>query len=301
MVEVAPPTDKIKKILGKLADLPAEAKKEAQTVEELRTENAQLKRDLRALPQKVVENDPKVVEKAVLSRDKEWGKVVENWKSFAMKMVAAIDLFNMVNTTKFPAENPDGTIKVYKNTYQHIPKDLPSVMKTKVYEDHPEITGVEKKFGACSKAIYSYLSQNDARFSEYTKTQVAVATGYSQNSGGFNNSISELSAAGLIERGPAGLRAVIHNYRQELIVPIDKSLEKWGSKLGMCSRKIWEFMLEHQDNDGRLHSKDTIATATGYSVTSGGFNNSISELSALGLIERLSGGMVRINPEILSL
>jgi hypothetical protein len=54
-------------------------------------------------------------------------------------------------------------------------------------------------------------------------------------------------------------------------------------------------------NDDGIHSKERIATATGYSPTSGGFNNSLSELSSLGLIERLPGGMIRINEEILNL
>lgn len=42
--KVAPPTEKIKRLLGKLADLPQEARQEAQTVAELKKEVAELKR-----------------------------------------------------------------------------------------------------------------------------------------------------------------------------------------------------------------------------------------------------------------
>ena len=48
LTEVVPPTAGIKKILGKLADLPQEAEKEAKTAAELKAENAQLKRELAA-------------------------------------------------------------------------------------------------------------------------------------------------------------------------------------------------------------------------------------------------------------
>lgn len=76
-------------------------------------------------------------------------------------------------------------------------------------------------------------------------------------------------------------------------------LEKWLPKLGACARAIWTLLLGgyHEAQWG----KERIASETGYSVTSGGFNNSLSALSALGLIERLPGGMVRINPEIVNL
>lgn len=49
LVKATPPTENIKKVLGKLADLPKEAEQEARTVSALQTENAQLKRELRAV------------------------------------------------------------------------------------------------------------------------------------------------------------------------------------------------------------------------------------------------------------
>lgn len=62
--KVTPPTPGIKKILGKLADLPAEAKKEAMTVAELRKEIGELRRHKCDRSPKVVEQ--KVVEVPVL-------------------------------------------------------------------------------------------------------------------------------------------------------------------------------------------------------------------------------------------
>lgn len=144
--------------------------------------------------------------------------------------------------------------------------------------------------------IYSYLVTQQGR--GMTKTQIAVATGYSQNSGGFSNSISELSSAGLIARGHQ-LINLNGPIQHDLLVEVDPSLQKWVDKLKGGAKKIWALMLEHHIEE--CWSKEQIANETGYSVTSGGFSNSLSEISALGLIERLPGAQVRINPEIYEL
>ncbi len=305
LVEVAPPTDKIKKILGKLADLPAEARKEAETVDSLKKMISELKRSLSAQKTGISSQDQqknveKAVEKATSDRDKAWGKVVDNWKSFVGKMVSAIEIFKTLDISKFPDERPLQPTTFRNITADSRPEPLEKSLERHINNIRDEVLG-EKKFGACSKAIYSYLAQNDSRFSEYTKTQVAVAVGYSRNSSSFNNSLSELSGAGLIERGPRGLKAIASRYRDDLVVLIDKSLEKWSSKLGVCSRKIWELLIDPNHNPEHEYSKEEISDKTGYSVNSSSFNNSLSQLSGLGLIERVPGGMVRINPEILNL
>src|SRR6185437_15016129 len=55
LTKVVPPTDGIKRILGKLADLPQEAEKEAKTVAELKAEIVRMKRDQ---PKTIANADP---------------------------------------------------------------------------------------------------------------------------------------------------------------------------------------------------------------------------------------------------
>jgi hypothetical protein len=61
------PTEAIKALLPKLADLPKEAEEEAKTVEELRRENARLKKEARSAP--IVSAPAPVIDKAQLRRD----------------------------------------------------------------------------------------------------------------------------------------------------------------------------------------------------------------------------------------
>lgn len=54
------------------------------------------------------------------------------------------------------------------------------------------------KLGACERAIYKLLLEN--RDTPFSKKQVAEQTGYSVESGGFNNAVSRLNTLGLIVR-----------------------------------------------------------------------------------------------------
>ena len=57
-------------------------------------------------------------------------------------------------------------------------------------------------------------------------------------------------------------------------------------KLGRCSLAILHFLATYKS---RSFTNAQISVATGYSVGSGGFNNSLSELNTKGLIERNNG------------
>ncbi len=307
-IKTPPPSEVIKKVLSALKDLPQEAANEAKTMQEMKQQITQLKRELtQSTSKKEVSGgfDQKFVEKevkeAVLNRDKQWKKYTDDLEKNVTKIATVISSIELNLLAPKPVEISQK--QVFKPAQIPIPQ--PKYVKREVMHVH-EISPVEdlnSNFGKCAKAIYSYLNMNPPE--PRTKTQIAVAVGYSQNSGGFNNSISELSAAGLIIRENGSILSVDGRAgtppRQDLIIPVDISLEKWLSKLGACSRTIWHFLLKSATPADDSWVKEKIAEDTGYSVSSGGFNNSLSELSALGLIERMPGGMVRINPEILNL
>ncbi len=220
----------------------------------------------------------------MLALTDEYLKQVNNWFKILKGIGESMESYQ----TKKP--------KYFKKIQQVIKPIVPAMTpRIEAFASLVDSNTQDKTFGRCSKAIYSYL--NSKGNDPMTYTQIAVAIGYSKNSGGFNNSLSELSATGIIGRGVG--KAWLLKEVSDLQIVIDTSLEKWSSKLGACSRAIWEYLLGGQlENE---YQKDEIAQATNYSVSSGGFNNSLSELSALGLIERVPGGMVRINPEILDL
>lgn len=156
------------------------------------------------------------------------------------------------------------------------------------------------KLGKCALAILQFIASFPAR--TWTKAQVGIATGYSPNSGGFNNSLSELNREGLLNRTDGKLhlnQGVDISQWLTGFQPQEYSIDTFKGKLGKCEREIYEVLLKHPRQE---FTKEELANATEskYSHSSGGFNNSLSTLNTLELIHRQSG-IIKLNPELLEL
>ena len=134
----------------------------------------------------------------------------------------------------------------------------------------------------CERAVLNVLAQfPDGR----SKSAAAIQAGYSQGSGGFNNSLSRLRSRGLISGG--GDCLVISEAGLAAAGPVDPLprgaglVEFWCRQLGKCEAAIVRALWAR----GSM-SKAELGEATEYSATSGGFNNSLSRLRTLELINR---------------
>ena len=147
----------------------------------------------------------------------------------------------------------------------------------------PQVKAPAGAFGRCERMILAALAQYpEGRNS----SQVAILTGYSPGSGGFNNALSNLRARELISRGQpiqiteAGLTALGDNW--EPLPTGHALLEYWQNKLGKCERLILGALYDHPEG---LTSEE-LGDVTGYAAGSGGFNNALSTLRTLELIAR---------------
>ena len=141
------------------------------------------------------------------------------------------------------------------------------------------------KMPKAERAILTVLAQHpDGR----TKAAIAVQAGYSSSGGGFNNAVSALRTAGRIET--VGDRLCINQAgcdalgRFEQLPQGSELIEHWMNhrELGKAERAILRVFLE---TEGRPMSKEDLAAAAGYEPTGGGFNNALSRLRTLELIE----------------
>lgn len=123
-----------------------------------------------------------------------------------------------------------------------------------------------------------------------TKVQIAILTGYSAKSGGFNNALGKLRGKELISAAriepvtatPAGLAAA---GEVDPLPTGPELLHYWSAKLGKAEREILHVLFHVCVTvDARGSTKQEIAEETGYSVTSGGFNNALGKLRSLELI-----------------
>ncbi len=141
----------------------------------------------------------------------------------------------------------------------------------------------------CQRSILTVLAQYERR----TKNQVAVIAGYAVSSGNFNNALSGLRSSGFIDGSGEDLKLTAAGGRALGPVeplPVGKELlEYWLPKLSKCERAIIESI--HEYGEG---SKEAIGHQTGYVPSSGNFNNSLSRLRTLELIE--GRGTIYLNP-----
>lgn len=186
--------------------------------------------------------------------------------------------------------------KIVSELPNHVPKTIQSVSQKPVI-----VSSGNGTLGKCSREVLRFLAQYPDR--QFTKAQVAIATNYSAGSGGFNNALSELNQKGYILRD--GKLQVNPDAHAEIILCIgniisqDYDISTYKNNLGKCEREIYEVLLTHPHDEIQ---KDQLATMTEtqYSAGSGGFNNALSRLNTLELIERRNG-MIKLNPELLEL
>ena len=140
------------------------------------------------------------------------------------------------------------------------------------------------KLGRAHRAILTVLAQ----FPEgRSKRQVAMLAGYSAKGGGFNNALSALRSSGLIGRDreylrptAEGIAALGDDWEPP---PTGAALiEHW---LGLLSRAEAMALRVLLDAYPATLTKAEIAERAGYAADGGGFNNALSRLRTLELID----------------
>lgn len=290
--QITPPTDKVKSILSKLNDLPKEAIQEKKDKESLIKQVNELNREIRILKSgtnKVI--DEKAIERAKQQGFNEAKQVFSN----ELEQVKRQNTM-LINKEKKLAELLGTSIPV-----KNIPlKPTQQSIQRRIIQSKPEVSltndsGEEIKFGRCEKMIYSFLYHNPER--QFNTSQIGAVTGYSSNSGGFNNAISKLRSAGLIKGSSNSLQ--LNDFNEDMVLEHTFQKENIINILGKCEKEIYQVLLDNPDQE---FSKEDLAsmTPTNYSANSGGFSNSISRLSSLGLIKR-NNGMIKLNEELLEI
>ncbi len=135
----------------------------------------------------------------------------------------------------------------------------------------------------CQRAILTVLVQQNKAL---PKARLALMAGYSPNSGGFNNALSKLRTAGRIEGRGETAATALGKKAVGRVAPLpqgDELFDYWvrHPRLDKCSRAIVSALR----GKGGAVGKEELARLTGYSANSGGFNNALSKLRTLGLIQ----------------
>src|SRR2546429_299134 len=258
ITQVTPPTAKIRQIIAQLADLPQEARQEAQNVEALKTENASLKRRITQLekqPQPVAAPKVVTIEKPNTSHLK------------ALRLIQSIAAKELS------------------------PGDVPSVKPT--VADTP--TDKKPIVGGALRMLQVLASRYPMTF---TKSQLALLANLSPKSGTYGTYLSLLRSQGLIEVGAEisiteeGLHYIGTDKPQPQSQ--DEVLDMWRNNLTGGARRMFDVLVDAYP--GQI-DKAELGARTDMSSNSGTFGTYLSLLRRNGLAE-VTGAYVKANPNL---
>ena len=287
-LRVPPPTARVRALLPKLADLPAEAEERLRTNAELQKRVRQLERELRMKP--ATETKTERVEVPVLSK-KEFTRLdasvsalgkCSSWlqdESGALSrtlatVAAAIDRVSRNSHGSTAREKPRAAPPMTKKPSLTANVSHANDGNTDLKPRHQDILRALAEFEQMGMPVVS-------------NQRIATAIGLALT-GSFNNYLSALSTRGFIERtgGEAQLTDVGREAAGDVQLRThEEIMELWLPKLSPRHREILVLLV-------RVYPKqitnDDLAESIGLKNT-GSFNNYLSKLSTLGLIVRSHG------------
>lgn len=283
------PTDKIKRILSKLTDLPEEARRQTEDITNLKKQNADLRRQLtinekrNSLPRpcnhapeiRGLKNKLKTAQSQFKTISSELHRIGTSLNAVSGTVERA-QLLITENNQIVKNENANCII---------ISKPAPSTnnnLDSEISRPQQNIINV--------LATFEKLGLNSVH-----KTAVAVFAGVSPTSGGYYNNLGRLRSSGFIEYPTSSYVSLTDNGRgiadiREDISSLDDFHEAWYHILPNSQASILRVLIDVYPNE---LNKNALADLVGVSQTSGGYFNNLGRLRTLKAIEYPSKGKAK--------
>ena len=267
-------------------------KAKADDPRELRRRIAELEKQVKASAP-AAQAEPRIVEKPVLTPKQvsDLAMVASKFDLLGARLSnASVDVRRILNafsdSQRVPNAETRAAMRELERGGGRRTKDVPSLMADlNGVGRNPVVAGPGESVPSGQRRILLAL----ARYGECGKGKLAVLTRYASNGGGFNNNLSALRTAGRIAGTDPikvtddGLRAL--GGFDPLPDDAEALFGEWVQhpELGRAHKAIMTVLKEQ----GRAMSKESIASqcTPPYEPGGGGFNNALSKLRTLGIIE----------------
>lgn len=301
-----PPPEKVRALLPKLADLPAEAEAKERTLAEAKAEISRLKRDLvdakRANPEPTAKVETKRVEISVVKPAdlKRIEKLVEKLSALVVKLGGVGESVGegvLTLSAEISAANQRPAPALATPSRAPVPIRRPPIPAAfpaaRRASPSPAAAALPREngdspLGRMERAVLATL----ATYGPSDKRRLTLLSGYSW-SGGFSNALGALRTAGLLEGPNTGTMSLTDAGAAAATsapIPEDREarIQHWlnHSSFGPMERAVLELLAQHP---GRGLTKEEILEATGY-AWSGGFSNALGKLRTAGVIEGKNTG-----------
>ena len=292
---VPPTPERIRALLPKLADLPAEAEQRQRTTDELKRDLAEARRRVttleRGAPARVetkVETHRVEVpvltgtqlqafERGTARLEKVGAQLVEVG---GQVVTVARELVEAAKRAAGGNGKPD--IKKYPLRPSHVAPARPQAK----HEAASRFTPAEGVGRSAQRILNGLAWLESIGLERADKTQVALLADQSPTSGGYFNNLGKLRTAGLIDY-PAPSVVQLTDAGRAAAEPVDVPTssedlhQQLFARLPGAQARILEHLIAEYPAAG---GKDALAAATAQSPTSGGYFNNLGRLRSLGLI-----------------
>lgn len=312
--KVAPPSAKIKAALGKLSDLPEEAKKQAETVAELKAELAAVRRHKCPEVKEVVPAAMGVSQWREYGKergyweyfqkqvDAEWEKKMREFVAFTRKLKTQIAALSGLEIPEFVSDGGvvDLTIKKHPNITSNRLMEHPQVKAPKLdasvarsiadFSDPQEV----RLTGGAMRMAKVLASRYPMKMS---RTQLATFSKMKPSSGTYGTYLSTLKTGGYFNEENGLLVAsekCVEEHGGETFTS-EGVIEMWKGVLSGGAKRMFEVLVEEYPN---ALTKDQLAEMTSMVASSGTFGTYLSTLRSNALIEDIGGGTFKIKDEI---
>lgn len=303
LTKTVPPTNKIKKVLGKLADLPAEAQKEAHTVKELKAQFAESQRENRRLksqPTTQTKADPAAIERAVAVAVKQteakFATKIKEWSAYAKKLRGVLASIGIaLGKAQTLGNPPDEVVAAY------VTPKFTATVKVEPTPPKPrglipdtinidEANGERPVQGGARRMLEVLVSRYPI---ELTKSQLGTFSRMKPRGGSFGTYLSTLKGNGFIEQNGNLLKATetgiaFIGHEPEPPQTPEEVIEMWRNNLTGGARRMFDVLIE---NYPETLSKEMLGEMAGVTPTGGSFGTYLSTLKSNGLAEVTSEGI----------
>lgn len=277
-VEAPEPSEKIRKVLSQLADLPQQAEQEARTVQELKSEVLRLRRALAISERDGADTPPKEIRVEVPVIDQRVVQIVNRGHALAKELTTLLETLpapEIVHPVNLPTRKETGGISTVRS---RLP-DKGWQKKPAGVFDGTEITGPEQRILDALGWFYVLGIQDPE------EAAVAFLAGYTVGGGAFNNPKGKLRGKGLIEYLPDGKLTLTEAgtvwARRPSHSPSNAELhERVLSILPGPHAKLLRILI---DRYPAALPDERLAAEANYAI-GGAFNNPKGRLRSLGLI-----------------
>lgn len=304
-----PPRARIREVLAQLADLPAEADAEARTEAELRSQVAELKRQLAARP---AAGEPRVIEKRILG-DAEIARLekalapvraelerfevtAETLGGLLADMAAAVQLAHQLPPA--PGASEVQLARQATRTAGAAPRRVYPSKHAAAAHHHPGHAGDpgDPRLTGPERRVLEALTWMESIGQRAPAVEaVAFLADYSPNGGAFDNTRGRLRSKGLVEYpSPGAIALTAEGSAWAPRPPAPGSGEQLRatvlSRLAGPERRVLEPLIAAYPDPLTV---DELAARAGYAAGGGAFDNTRGRLRTLGLADYPRPGLVR--------